>query len=75
KLSYKDQLEWDGIEDRIAALEEKHKRLEEEIAAAGSDFAKIQTLMEEQAQTAAELDEAMERWTELSLLIEELEQS
>ncbi|MCU4666840.1 ABC-F family ATP-binding cassette domain-containing protein [Bacillus paralicheniformis] len=75
KLSYKDQLEWDGIEDRIAALEEKHKRLEEEIAAAGSDFAKIQTLMEEQAQTAAELDAAMERWTELSLMIEELEQS
>ncbi len=30
--------------------------------------------MEEQAQTAAELDEAMERWTELSLMIEELEQ-
>ncbi|MED4305967.1 ABC-F family ATP-binding cassette domain-containing protein [Bacillus licheniformis] len=75
KLSYKDQLEWDGIEDRIAALEEKHKRLEEEIAAAGSDFAKIQTLMEEQAQTAEELEAAMERWTELSLLIEELEQS
>lgn len=31
--------------------------------------------MEEQNKTAAELDEAMERWTELSLLIEELEQS
>ncbi|MEC1023177.1 ABC-F family ATP-binding cassette domain-containing protein [Bacillus paralicheniformis] len=75
KLSYKDQLEWDGIEDRIAALEEKHKRLEEEIAAAGSDFAKIQTLMEEQNKTAEELEEAMERWTELSLMIEELEQS
>ncbi|QHZ48326.1 MULTISPECIES: ABC-F family ATP-binding cassette domain-containing protein [Bacillus] len=75
KLSYKDQLEWEGIEDKIAALEEKHKQLEEEIAAAGSDFAKIQTLMEEQSKTADELEEAMERWTELSLMIEELEQS
>ncbi|MEK4267750.1 MULTISPECIES: ABC-F family ATP-binding cassette domain-containing protein [Bacillus] len=75
KLSYKDQLEWEGIEDKIALLEEKHKQLEEEIAAAGSDFETIQSLMEEQNKTAAELDEAMERWTELSLLIEELEQS
>ncbi|NPC91800.1 ABC-F family ATP-binding cassette domain-containing protein [Bacillus sp. WMMC1349] len=75
KLSYKDQLEWEGIEDKIAELEEKHKQLEEEIAKAGSDFAKIQTLMEEQNQTAEKLEEAMERWTELSLMIEELEQS
>ncbi|ATH94672.1 multidrug ABC transporter ATP-binding protein [Bacillus glycinifermentans] len=75
KLSYKDQLEWEGIEDKIALLEEKHKQLEEEIAAAGSDFAKIQTLMEDQKKTAEELEEAMERWTELSLMIEELEQS
>ncbi|MEC3608625.1 ABC-F family ATP-binding cassette domain-containing protein [Bacillus glycinifermentans] len=75
KLSYKDQLEWEGIEDKIALLEEKHKQLEEEIAAAGSDFAKIQTLMEDQKKTAEELEAAMERWTELSLMIEELEQS
>ncbi|MFT0803979.1 ABC-F family ATP-binding cassette domain-containing protein [Bacillus swezeyi] len=75
KLSYKDQLEWEGIEDRIAGLEEKHKQLEEEIAAAGSDFAKIQTLMEDQKKTAEELEEALERWTELSLMIEEFEQS
>ncbi|MBU8786655.1 ABC-F family ATP-binding cassette domain-containing protein [Bacillus glycinifermentans] len=75
KLSYKDQLEWEGIEDKIALLEEKHKQLDEEIAAAGSDFAKIQTLMEDQKKTAEELEAAMERWTELSLMIEELEQS
>nr|MCX3330829.1 ABC transporter ATP-binding protein [Bacillus pacificus] len=44
KLSYKDQLEWDGIEDKIAKLEEKHEQLEAEIAGAGSDFGKIQEL-------------------------------
>ena len=49
KLSYKDQIEWDGIEDKIAGLEEKHQRLEAEIAEAGSDFGKIQELMAEQA--------------------------
>ncbi|AVM09498.1 ABC-F family ATP-binding cassette domain-containing protein [Bacillus velezensis] len=73
KLSYKDQIEWDGIEDKIAGLEEKHQRLEAEIADAGSDFGKIQELMAEQAKTAEELEAAMERWTELSLMIEELE--
>lgn len=73
KLSYKDQLEWDGIEDKIAQLEEKHEQLEADIAAAGSDFGKIQELMAEQAKTAEELEAAMDRWTELSLMIEELE--
>ena len=48
KLSYKDQLEWDGIEDRIQALEDKHQQLEASIAEAGSDFGKIQELMDKQ---------------------------
>ncbi|MEI4790261.1 ABC-F family ATP-binding cassette domain-containing protein [Bacillus sp. FJAT-53060] len=73
KLSYKDQLEWDGIEDRIQALEEKHELLEASIAEAGSDFGKIQELMDEQKAVAEELEQEMDRWTELSLMIEELE--
>ncbi len=73
KLSYKDQLEWDGIEDKIAQLEEKHERLEADIAATRRDFGKIQELMAEQAKTAEELEAAMDRWTELSLMIEEFE--
>ncbi|MBQ4842662.1 ABC-F family ATP-binding cassette domain-containing protein [Bacillus safensis] len=72
KLSYKDQLEWDGIEDRIQALEEKHQQLETSIVEAGSDFGKIQELMDEQKAVAEELEQAMDRWTELSLMIEEL---
>lgn len=73
KLSYKDQLEWDGIEDRIQALEDKHQQLEASIAEAGSDFGKIQELMDKQKAVAEELEQAMDRWTELSLIIEELE--
>lgn len=72
KLSYKDQLEWDGIEDRIQALEEKHQQLEASIAEAGSDFGKIQELMDEQKAVAEKLEQAMDRWTELSLMIEEM---
>ncbi|HCO78370.1 ABC-F family ATP-binding cassette domain-containing protein [Bacillus sp. (in: firmicutes)] len=73
KLSYKDQLEWDGIEDRIQALEDKHQQLEASIAEAGSDFGKIQELMDKQKAVAEELEQAMDRWTELSMMIEELE--
>lgn len=73
KLSYKEQKEWEGIEDRIAELENKKEQLEKEIAAAGSDFERIQSLFEEQKAIEEELEQAMERWTELSLLIEEIE--
>lgn len=73
KLSYKEQQEWDGIEDRIAALEEKKSLLETEIAAAGSDIGRINELFTKQKEVEANLDSAMERWEELSLLIEEIE--
>ncbi len=72
KLSYKEQQEWNGLEDRIAELEEKKAETETQIAQAGSDFEKVQELMEEQNLVEEQLDEAMERWTELSLLIEEI---
>lgn len=73
KLSYKDQKEWEGIEDRIAALEERKERLEKEIMESGSDLDKARDLYEEQNKVEGELKQAMERWEELSLLVEEME--
>lgn len=72
KLSYKDQQDWDTIEERIMNLEEKKEQYEAEIVAAGSDFGKISELMAEQKKVENELEAAMERWEELSLLVEEL---
>ncbi|MFC7373541.1 ABC-F family ATP-binding cassette domain-containing protein [Fictibacillus iocasae] len=72
KLSYKDQQEWDTIEDRIMALEERKTELEQAIIAAGSDIGKINELFGEQKKIEAELEATMERWEELSLLVEEL---
>ena len=72
RLSYKDQLEWDGIEDKIAGLEEKIAELDEELTAAGSDFGKIQKIMEQKTELETELERTMERWEELALLVEEL---
>ncbi|TLS38912.1 ABC-F family ATP-binding cassette domain-containing protein [Pseudalkalibacillus caeni] len=73
KLSYKEQREWEQIEDRIAELEEKKDELEQGIAESGSDYGKIQEFMEEQKKVEEELEQAVERWTELSLMMEEIE--
>lgn len=75
RLSYKEQQEWEGIEDKIAELEERKEQLEQEVAAAGSDLGKVQELYKEQEKVERTLDETMERWEELSLLVEEIEQS
>lgn len=73
KLSFKEQKEWEGIEARIAALEEDCDRIRQELAAAGSDSAKVQELFQLQGVREAELDAAMTRWAELSELVEAIE--
>ncbi|WP_416148867.1 ABC-F family ATP-binding cassette domain-containing protein [Salipaludibacillus sp. HK11] len=73
KLSYKDQQEWDTIEDRIAELEEKQEQIEKSIADSGSDFAKAKEFLEEQKLVQQALEKAMDRWTELSVIVEEIE--
>ncbi len=73
RLSYKEQKEWDEIEDKIAAKEEEIERLTAEIERAGSDYSKAHTLSMEQEQANDDLNELLERWTELSELIEEIE--
>ncbi len=73
KLSYNEQKEWDGLEDRIEKLEEAIKTLEAEIQAAGSDAGKATELFRKQQEAETELEQAMERWEELSELIESFE--
>ncbi|MFM1653357.1 ABC-F family ATP-binding cassette domain-containing protein [Brevibacillus sp. B_LB10_24] len=75
KLSYKEQREWEEIEGRIASLEERCAELKAAIAQAGSDFEKVQQLYAEEQQVTGELEQAIERWAELSALVEEIEQS
>jgi len=71
KLSYKDQLEWNEIEDKIEAQEEKVALLVKEIEEAGSDYQKAQQAMEEHAKESEVLDQLLERWAELSELVNE----
>src|SRR5690625_527494 len=74
KLSYHEQKEWDTIEDDITTLEEQLTSIEEEIVQHGSDIEQVQLLYEEQQQIEATLEEKMDRWEELSLLIESFKQ-
>ncbi|MFT9850156.1 ABC-F family ATP-binding cassette domain-containing protein [Aneurinibacillus sp. REN35] len=73
KLSYKEKTEFESIEQDIAALEERSEALAREMAQAGSDYGKIADLTKEKEQVDAELEAKVERWTELSLLVEEIE--
>ncbi|MGY0692583.1 ABC-F family ATP-binding cassette domain-containing protein [Virgibacillus sp. FSP13] len=73
KLSYLEQKEWDRIEDDITELELKIEALQESVANAGSDLDKVQEFYKEQQQVEEELEAKMDRWTELSVLVEEQE--
>ena len=72
KFTYKEQQDWDTIEDQIAVLEEKMESLEGQIAANAKDFVKLNELMAEKEQAEADLEERMERWMYLQEKYEEI---
>lgn len=72
KFSYKEQREWDTVEDDIAALEGKIEELDDQIGQAASDYTRLNTLMEEKAEIENLLDEKMERWMYLNELAEKI---
>lgn len=74
KLSYHEQKEWDTIEDDITMLEEKLLAIESEIVKQGSDIEQVQLLYKEQQQMEQTLEDKMERWEALSLLVESFKQ-
>ncbi|MBQ5849535.1 MAG: ABC transporter ATP-binding protein, partial [Lachnospiraceae bacterium] len=71
-FSYKEQKEYDTIDDDIAKLEEKIVRLEEEIIKNSRDFVKLGELTKEKEITEALLEEKMERWMYLQDLAEKI---
>ena len=60
KLSYKEQREWETIEDDIAALEEKVAEIERQIEASASNYSRLNELMAEKEKAEAKLEETME---------------
>ncbi|MDB5053117.1 MAG: transporter [Bacilli bacterium] len=72
KLSFKEQKDWDEIEGRIAEIEQQIAELKRQIASHGADYTKVQALFEEEQKAVLALEVAMERWTELSELVEQI---
>ena len=73
KFSYKEQREFDTIDEVIAGLEEKIESVEKQMAEAFSDYVLLQQLTEEKEELEAKLEEATERWIYLNELYEEIQ--
>ena len=70
--SYKEQREYETIEDDIAALEAELEANQTEQANSASDYVALQKLQAEQAALEARLEEKMERWVYLNDLAERI---
>lgn len=73
KFSFKEQREYEQIDEAIASLEEKIQQTEKDIAANSSDYGALQELTEKKEQLETELAEKMERWVYLNDLAERIE--
>ena len=73
KFSYKEQREYETIDEEIAALEEIITKLEEEILANATNSVKLNELTVQKEQKEQGLEEKMERWVYLNDLAEQIE--
>ena len=71
KFSFKEQREYETIDEEIAKLEEKIASLDRQIAANATNSVKLRELMEEQEKVREQLEEKEERWMYLNELAEE----
>ena len=73
KFSYKEQREFETIDDEIAALEEKLEKLDKDMEANATNSMKLREIMEEKENTQQKLDEKMDRWVYLNDLAERIQ--
>ena len=73
KFSYKEQREYETIDDDIAGLEEKIEKLDNDIMANATDSGKLNELTKEKETAEALLEEKMDRWVYLNDLAEQIE--
>ncbi len=73
KFSFKEQKEYDTIDEDIANLEESIEKIEIEISKNSTDYVKLQELVEQKEKLQANLDEKMNRWVYLNDLAEQIE--
>lgn len=71
KMSYKEQREYETIEDDIAKLESELENIEKDILKYSHDFVKLNELSAKKEETANNLSEKMDRWLYLEELAQE----
>jgi len=73
KFTFKEQRDFDTIEDTIAKLEADIEDVKSSIDANSSNYQMIAELMTKQEALEAELEKAMDRWVELQEIFEEIQ--
>lgn len=73
KFTFKEQKEYEEIDEIISNLEEELSNINNEINSAGSNFEALQELVKIQKDIESKLDEKLERWTYLNELAEKIE--
>lgn len=74
KFSYKEQRDYETIEEEIAELEEKIESLESDMGKFSSDFIKLNEIVKEKEKAEALLEEKMDRWMYLEDLKAKIEE-
>ncbi len=72
KFTYKEQKEFETIDDDIAKLEEKIEQLDEEIMENATNSGKLAELTQQKEETEEALNEKMDRWVYLNDLAEQI---
>lgn len=72
KFSFKEQREYEQIDQVIAELEEKIEQTEQQIRSNSSDYTALQQLMQEKEELEEQLAQKMERWVYLNDLAERI---
>ena len=74
KFTFKEQKEYETIDDEIASLEEKLEKLDQEIMENATNSGKLSELTVEKEETERTLEEKMDRWVYLNDLAEKIAQ-
>jgi ATP-binding cassette subfamily F protein uup len=72
KFSFKEQKEFEQIDDMIARLEDELKQISGKINSDSSDFERLQELIKKQDIMQKKLDVGMERWEYLNEIAERI---
>lgn len=75
RFTFKEQKEFETIDEDIAALEEKIEIIDKDISANATNSMKLGELVKEKEETEKVLEEKMERWVYLNDLNERIENS